>query len=188
MPGGVPSNVIFKRRETAWEFMRRTPSDNYLKCIQGLSPGRVAETATGSASTEVVDVGAELSTLNNIEIQAMKIISESPWHLWQARILTLRNARGEKMLSCYNEPVAVAQEFWKMSTSQQDSLRAEVVTRQCPLAGHSVLLMHRAWEIGRLAAHVKKYYIQQEKTDYQQHLNDTPRVGWMRDIPPPYEP
>lgn len=39
-------------------------------------------------------------TMSNIEIHAVKIISESPWHLWQAGILTLRNARGEKMLAC----------------------------------------------------------------------------------------
>ncbi len=37
----------------------------------------------------------------------------------------MHNARGEKMLACYDEPVAVVIEFWKMSTSQQDSLRAE---------------------------------------------------------------
>ena len=45
---------------------------------------RVADTATDPASVEVADVDAEFSTSKEIEIQAVKIVSQSPWHLWQA--------------------------------------------------------------------------------------------------------
>ena len=37
-----------------------------------------AEASTGSAPAEVVDVEAELSTLNKLELQAVQIISENP--------------------------------------------------------------------------------------------------------------
>ncbi len=57
--------MTFTRRETA--------GDSCLKCIEGLCPGTVAETAAGSASAEVVDVDAELNTRSDIEIQAVKI-------------------------------------------------------------------------------------------------------------------
>ena len=54
---------------------------------------RVAETATGPALVEVADGDAEFSTLNEIEIQVVKIVSESPWHRWQAGILTFTKRR-----------------------------------------------------------------------------------------------
>ena len=50
---------------------------------------------------------AEFPTLNETEIKAVKIVSQSPWHLWQARSLTLINARGESMLACYDETAVV---------------------------------------------------------------------------------
>ena len=47
-----------------------------------------------------------------------------------------------------------------MSESQQKTLLSEGVSRhvweRCPLAGHSVFFMTRAWEIGRMTAYVKK--------------------------------
>ena len=65
-------------------------------------------------------------------------------------------------------------EFWRMPTSQQESPRAEGVSRhvweRSPLAGHSVLFMHRAWKSGRLTAYVKNYSSYLEKIDYQQLL------------------
>ena len=50
---------------------------------------------------------AEFPTLNETEIQAVKIVSQSPWHLCQAGSLTLINARGERVLRCYDETVVV---------------------------------------------------------------------------------
>ena len=52
---------------------------------------KTAEASTHSASAEIVDVEAEISTLNNAGVQAARIISENPWHLWQSGILTLRD-------------------------------------------------------------------------------------------------
>ena len=48
---------------------------------------------------------AEFPTLNETETQAVKIVSQSPWHLCQAGSLTLINARGERVLQCYDETV-----------------------------------------------------------------------------------
>ena len=131
------------------------------------------------------------STLNEIEIQAVKIVSEPPWHLWQAGILTLIHARGERMLACYDEPVVVVREFWKMTRSQQEALRSEGINRheweRSPLGAHAALFMHRAREIGRLSAFVKKYYDYDDRTAFQQQISENPRVGWMRDIPLPYQ-
>ena len=83
-----------------------------------MSHGRVADTATSPASVEVVDVDAEFSTLSEIEIQDMKIVSESPWHLWQAGILTLIHARGERMLALYDASVVVVRGIWKMGSEK----------------------------------------------------------------------
>ena len=59
------------------------------------------------------------------------------------------------------EAVTVLREFWRMSESQQKTLLSEGVSRhvweRCPLAGHSVFFMTRAWEIGRMTAYVKNY-------------------------------
>ncbi len=51
-----------------------------------LFEGRTAEASSGSASAEVFDVEAELGIMNDAEVQAVKIISKSPWHLWQSGI------------------------------------------------------------------------------------------------------
>ena len=131
------------------------------------------------------------STLNEIEIQAVKIVSEPPWHLWQAGILTLIHARGERMLGCYDEPVVVVREFWEMTRSQQEALRSEGTDRheweRSPLVGHAALFMHRAWETGRLSAFVQKCHDYDDRHAFQQQISENPRVGWMRDIPPLYQ-
>jgi len=57
------------------------------------------------------DVDAEISTLNNVETQAAQIISENPWHLWQAGGLTLRNNKGERVTNLFGEAVSVIIEF-----------------------------------------------------------------------------
>ena len=80
--GRFPNNVIFRRRETAWEFMGQSPPEKYVKCIEGLFEGRRAEALSSSASAEVLDVEAEISAMNNAEVQAVRIISETRWHLW----------------------------------------------------------------------------------------------------------
>ena len=84
---------------------------------------------------------AEISTMNNAEVKAVKIISASPWHLWQAGILTLRNIDGQQVCNQFNEAVIVVREYWKMTESQQKTLMSEGVTRhvweKCPLPGHS---------------------------------------------------
>ena len=57
---------------------------------------------------------------------------------------------------------------------------SEGVTRhvweKCPLSGHSVLFMTRAWELGRMAAYIKK----------NSSVRYSKEVGWLRDIPEPY--
>ena len=122
-----------------------------------------------------------LSTLNEIEIQAVKIVPQSPWHLWQAGILTLINARGGRMLACYGEPVVVVWEFWKMTRSQQEALRSAGINRheweRSPLGAHGALFLHRAREIGRLSACAEIPWLA-----FQQ-ISENPCVGRMRDIP-----
>ena len=56
-----------------------------------------AAAATSSPPGEVVEVELELSTMNSQEIQAVKIISENSWHLWQAGVLSLRTVDGQKV-------------------------------------------------------------------------------------------
>ena len=103
-----------------------------------------------------------LPTLNEIEIRAVKIVSQSPRHLWQAGILTLINARGGRMLACYGEPVVVVWEFWKMTRSQQEALRSAGINRheweRSPLGAHGVHCS--CIERGRLVdcQHVQKYH------------------------------
>ena len=79
-----------------------------------------------------------------------------------------------------------------MSESQQKTLMSEGVTRhvweKCPLAGHSVFFTTRAWELGRMSAHVKNYSSDEEKVAFQRELDSKKEVGWLRDIPEPYEP
>ena len=91
------------------------------------------------------------STLNEIEIQVVKVASESPWHRWQVGTLTLI------MLAWYEEPVVVVWEFWKMTRPQQEALRSEGINRhEWERKRHSALFMRRGPEIGRLSACVQK--------------------------------
>ena len=119
-----------------------------------------AEASSRSAPVEEFDVEAELSTMNNREIQAVRILSNAR-HLWQAGVLSLRTIDGQKLENQHYEVVTVLREFWRMSESQQRTLLSEGVSRhvweRCPLAGHSVFFMTRAWEIGRMTAYVKNY-------------------------------
>ena len=123
---------------------------------------------------------AEISTMNNLEVQAVKIISESPWHLWQSGVLTLRGLEGQKINNQFNEAVIVIREFWKMSESQQKTLMSEGISRhiweKCPLAGHSVFFMTRAWEIGRMSAYVKNYASTEDKVAFQRELDAQKKV------------
>ena len=187
----IPRHIVKKRRQTAWEFMGNEVPPKYLTCIFNLFEGTV-ETSSGSAPAEEFDVEAEFSTRNNVEIQAVKILSESPWHLWQAGILTLRTIDGQKVINQHEESVVVIREFWKMSASQQKTLMSEGVTRhvweRCPLSGHSVFFMTRAWEIGRMTAYVKNYADIEEKIAFQNELKQNTEFGWLRDIPEPKKP
>ena len=76
-----------------------------------------AEASSSSAPVEEFDVEAELSTMNNQEIQAVRIISENAWHLWQAGVLSLRTIDGQKVENQFCEVVTVLREFWRMSES-----------------------------------------------------------------------
>ena len=51
----------------------------------------------------------------------VQIISENPWHLYHAGVLTLRDNKGERVTNPYGEPVLIIREFFMMSTSQQES-------------------------------------------------------------------
>ena len=212
----MPRNVGSKRRQNAWEFMGQAPPAPYMECINSLFSWEAfhnlfkegkAETSTGSAPAEEVDVNAtaaastssppgeavdielELSTMNSQEIQAVKIISENSWHLWQSGVLTLRTIDGQKVENQHCETVTVLREFWKMSESQQRSLLSEGVSRHVweryPLAGHSVFFMTRAWEIGRMTGYVKNYSSIEEQEAFQKELKRNMLYGWLRDIPEP---
>jgi len=162
----IPKNNPPKRRQTAWEFMGQEVPAGYLNLLDNLfKERRRVEVPSGSASAEVVgtkastveassssapaevfDVDAEISAMNNAETQAVQIISENPWHLYRAGVLTLRDNKGERATNPYGEPVLIIREFFMMSTSQQESLRAQGITRHIwerfPLAGHSVFFSH----------------------------------------------
>ena len=149
----VPRTPFPKRRSTAWEFMSQEVPEKYLQLLTNFpeerrypaacSDGRYgtsssasaeevvpepAEVSTGLASAEVVDIEAELSTMNKLELQAVQIISENPRHLFQAGVM--------------GEPVLIVREYFMLSTSQQEDLRAQGITHHVwekyPLAGHSV--------------------------------------------------
>ncbi len=100
----IPRNIVPKRRQTAWEFMGQEPPAKYMVCIN-LFQGGKAEASPSSAPAEEFDVEAEISTMNNAEVQAVRIISESPWHLWQSGVLTLRNIDGQKVNNQFGEAV-----------------------------------------------------------------------------------
>ena len=199
----VPRNPPPKRRSTAWEFMGQEVPERFMSLLNSLFTDRRVTVPSGSASAEVVGteastgsasaevVEAELSTMNKLELQAVQIISENPWHLFQSGIMTLRNNKGERVTNPYDEPVLVVREYFMLSTSQQEDLRAQGITRHVweryPLAGHSVLFFTRAWEIGRMTAYVKNYSTFEEKEIYQQKLEYYQNIGWKRDVPEPFK-
>ena len=164
------------------------PQDQPAEAASSSAP---TEASSGSAPAEVFDVEAELSTLNKLEIQAVQVISENPWRLFQAGVLTLRNNKGERVTNPHGEPVLVVREFFMLSTSQQEDLRAQGITRHVwekyPLAGHSVLFCTRSCEIGRMTAYVKNYHSTEERATYQQKLKYFEHIGWRRDVPEPYK-
>lgn len=69
----IPRNMVTKRRTTACEFMGQEPPANYIKGINSRFEGTRAEASPGSASAEVFDMEAEISTMNNLEMQSVKI-------------------------------------------------------------------------------------------------------------------
>ena len=158
------------------------------------------EEATGSASAEVVDstgsalaevVQEELSTRSKLELQAAQIISEKLWHLFQSGIMTLRNNKGERITNPHGEPVLIVREYYMLSTSQQEDLRAQGITRHIwekyPLSGHAFSFFTRVWEIGRMTAYVKNYHSTEETETYQQKLQYFENIGWRRDVPEPFQ-
>ena len=120
----VPRNPFPKRRQTAWEFMGQDTPKLFLKMLDNFCEERrhpaacdinvpsssasaevfgteapAAETLTGSTPVEEVNIEAEFSTLNKIELQSVQIITENPWHLYTSGILTLRDSKGERVLN-----------------------------------------------------------------------------------------
>ena len=144
--------------------------------------------STGSASAEVVE--EELSTRSKLELQAVQIITENPWHLFQSGIMTLRNNKGERITNPHGEAVLIVREYYMLSTSQQEDLRSQGITRhiweKCPLSGHAISFFTRAWEIGRMTGYVKNYHSTEEREAYQQKLQYFENVGWRRDVPEPF--
>ena len=182
MPYGLPSSLTSE--------VGNTPVDIYI----------ATEEATGSASAEVVGSGStglasaevveELSTRSKLELQAVQIITENPWHLFQSGIMTLRNNKGERITNVFGEAVLIVREYHLLSTSQQEDLRSQGITRHIweryPLSGHAILFCTRAWEIGRMTGYVKKYHSTAEAEAYQQKLQYNEFVGWRRDVPEPF--
>ena len=150
-----------------------------------------AEVLTGSTPVEEVNIEAEFSTLNKIELQSVRIITENPWHLYTSGILTLRDNKGERVLNPFGEPVLCIREFCRLSSSQQEELRAQGINRlvreRLPLTGHAVMSFTRSWELGRNTAYVKNYNTSEEQEEYSRKLRYYENVGWLRDIPEPFQ-
>lgn len=85
----------------------------------------------------------------------------------------------------------VVGEYWVMPTSRQEALRSEGVTchiwERYSLSAHAVLFFTRAWEIGRMTGYVKNYSSPEEKIIFQEQLVTYEHLGWMREIPMPFE-
>ena len=215
----VPHSPFPKRRTTAWEFMGQNVPERYLQLLNnfpndrrhpeacddmtyglpssltsevGNTPGDIYMAtevvgSTGSASAEVVE--EELSTRSKLELQAVQI-TENPWHLFQSGIMTLRNNKGERITNLHGEAVLIVREYYLLSTSQQEDLRSQGITRHIwekyPLSGHAILFFTRAWEMGRMTGYVKNYHSTEEREAYQQKLQYFENVGWRRDVPEPF--
>ena len=182
MPYGLPSSLTSE--------VGNTPVDIYIateEATGSASAEVVGSGSTGSASAEVVE---ELSTRSKLELQAVQIITENPWHLFQSGIMTLRNNKGERITNVFGEAVLIVREYHLLSTSQQEDLRSQGITRHIweryPLSGHAILFCTRAWEIGRMTGYVKKYHSTAEAEAYQQKLQYNEFVGWRRDVPEPF--
>jgi len=104
--------------------------------------------------------------------------------------MTLRNNKGERITNPYGEPVLIVREYYMLSTSQQEDLRSQGITRhrweRYPLSGRAILFFTRAWEIGRMTVYVKNYHSTAEAEAYQQKLQYFENVGWRRDVPDPF--
>ena len=104
--------------------------------------------------------------------------------------MTLRNEKGERITNPHGEPVLIVREYYMLSTSQQEDLRSQGITRHIweryPLSGHAILFFTRAWEIGRMTAYVKNYHSTEEREAYQQKLQYFENVAWRRDVPDPF--
>ena len=105
--------------------------------------------------------------------------------------MTLRNNKGERVTNPHGEPVLIVREYYMLSTSQHEDLRAQGITRHVwekyLLAGHSVLFFTRSWEIGWMTANVKNYQSTEERETYQQKLQYFENIGWRRDVPEPFQ-
>ena len=105
--------------------------------------------------------------------------------------ITCVHHKGERVTNPHGEPVLIVREYFMLSTSQQEDLRAQGITRHVweknPLAGHSVLFFTRSWEIGRMTAYVKNYHSTEEKETYRQKLQYFENIGWRRDVPEPFK-
>ena len=181
-PHGLPSSLTSEVGNIPGDIFMATETATGSASAEGVG-------STGSATAEVVE--EELSTGNKLELHAVQIISENPWHLFQSGIMTLRNNKGERVTNPHGEPVLIVREYYMLSTSQQEDLRAQDVTRHVwekyPLSGHSVLFFTRSWEIRRMTAYVKNYHTTEEKETYQQKLRYFENIGWRRDVPEPFQ-
>ena len=121
-----------------------------------------------------------------LRLKQSRSFSENPWHLFHARVLTLRDNKGKRVTNPHGEPVLIIREFFMLSTSQQEDLGSQGITRHVwerfPLAGHSVFFSTRSWEIGRMTAYVKNYSTDEEKETYQQKPRYYENVGWRREV------
>ena len=181
MPYGLPSSLTSE--------VGNTPGDIYMATEEATgSASAEVVGSTGSASAEVVE--EELSTRSKLELQAVQIITENPWHLFQSGIMTLRNNKGERITNLHGEAVLIVREYYMLSTSQQEDLGSQGITRHIwekyPLSGHAILFFTRAWEIGRMTGYVKNYHSTEEREAYQQKLQYFENVGWIRDVPEPF--
>ena len=182
MPYGLPSSLTSEVGNTPVDISMATEEATGSASAEVVGSG-----STGSASAEVVE---ELSTRSKLELQAVQIITENPWHLFQSGIMTLRNNKGERITNVFGEAVLIVREYHLLSTSQQEDLRSQGITRHIweryPLSGHAILFCTRAWEIGRMTGYVKKYHSTAEAEAYQQKLQYNEFVGWRRDVPEPF--
>ena len=79
-----------------------------------------------------------------------------------------------------------------MTRSQQEALRSEGFNNRhgwerSPLGGHAALFMRRGPETGRLSACVQTNHDYDDQNSFQPQISQNPSVGWMRDIPSPYQ-